>query len=246
MESEITKKELRGTTIIKKSAELGTPADLLSQAIDKGLGVEELSKLMDLQERWQANQARKSFFEAFTMFQANCPDLRKTKTVSFNQTSYKFTPLAEITRQIAPALEKANLSFRWEIQDNEKELKVTFLVSHIDGHTERTTMTATPDTSGNKNAIQARGSAITYLQRYTLIGGLGLSTADSDVDGKQPGDLDKLHRDYMDVYNQIIQMDQSLSKYHPDNWKTPPSAKGYIRAIGEIRKILFELQNKHK
>lgn len=223
-----------------------TPSNLLAQAIDKGLGVEELSKLMDLQERWQANQARKNFFEAFTMFQSNCPDLRKTKQVAFNQTSYKFTPLSEITRQIAPALEKAKLSFRWEIQDTKDELKVTFLVSHIDGHTERTTMTANPDISGNKNAIQARGSAITYLQRYTLIGGLGLSTADLDTDGKQLEDLDKLHKDYMEVYNQVIQIDQTLTKYHTDNWKTKPTAKGYIKAVGELRKVLFELQQKNK
>jgi hypothetical protein len=228
------------TEIIKTE----TPQSLISQAIDKGLGIEQLSKLMDLQERWEANQARKNFFEAFTMFQSNCPDLRKTKLVSFNQTNYKFTPLSEITRQIAQALEKAKLSFRWEIQDTEKELKVTFLVSHIDGHTERTTMTANPDTSGNKNAIQARGSAITYLQRYTLIGGLGLSTADADVDGKQPEDLDKLHKDYMDVYNQVIQIDSTLSKYHPDNWKIQPTAKGYVKASGELRKVLFELQKK--
>lgn len=232
------------TEIIK--TEINTPSNLLAQAIDKGLGIEQLSKLMDLQERWEANQARKNFFEAFTMFQSNCPDLRKTKVVAFNQTSYKFTPLSEITRQIAPALEKAKLSFRWEIQDTKEELKVTFLVSHIDGHTERTTMTANPDTSGNKNAIQARGSAITYLQRYTLIGGLGLSTADADVDGKQPEDIDKLHKDYMDVYNQVIQLDESLSKYHPDNWRNPATAKGYVKAVGELRKVLFELQNKNK
>lgn len=227
-------------------AETATPKDLISQAIDKGLGVEELSKLMDLQERWEKNQARKSFFEAFTKFQANCPDLRKTKLVSFNQTNYKFTPLSEITRQISPALEKANLSFRWEIQDTKDEIKVTFLVSHIDGHTEKTTMSGQPDGSGGKNAIQQRGSTITYLQRYTLIGGLGLSTADSDVDGKQPEDIDKLHKDYMEVYNQVIQLDSTLSKYHPDNWKMEPSAKGYVKATGEIRKVLFELQNKKK
>ncbi len=223
-----------------------TPSNLLAQAIEKGLGIEQLSKLMDLQERWEANQARKNFFEAFTMFQSHCPDLRKTKVVAFNQTSYKFTPLSEITRQIAPALEKAKLSFRWEIQDTKEELKVTFLVSHIDGHTEKTTMTANPDTSGNKNAIQARGSAITYLQRYTLIGGLGLSTADADVDGKQPEDMDKLHKDFMEVYNQIIILDSAQSRIHPDNWKMEATAKGYIKAIGEARKILFELQNKKK
>lgn len=227
-----------------------TPHDLISQAIDKGLGVEELGKLMDLQERWQANQARKLFFEAFTEFQANCPDIRKGKQVGFEtktggQTNYTYAPLADITRQIAKVLKSCSLSYRWEIQDDGQTIKVTCLVSHVDGHTERTTMSASPDTSGAKNAIQARGSAVEYLKRYTLIGALGLSTADSDIDARLPDvDIDKLHRDYMEVYNQIIQIDSSLSKYHPDNWKIDRTAKVYVKATGEIRKVLFELQNK--
>ncbi len=233
--SEITKKE--------EQMQLVNPIDLLAQAINKGLGVEELSRLMDLQERWQANQARKLFFEAFTEFQANCPQLRKTKGGYDDR--YKYTPLSEITRQISEPLKKAGLSFRWEIQDTEKELKVTFLVSHIDGHTEKTSMSSAPDPSGSKNAIQARGSTITYLQRYTLIGGLGISTADVDNDGGSHApekSIDELHKDFIEVYNQIIQLDATKSGLHPDNWKKEPSAKGYIRAIGEARKILFDLQ----
>jgi hypothetical protein len=215
-----------------------TPQALLSQAIEKGLDVESLGKLMDLQERWEANQARKKFFEAFAIFQSKSPELRTIK----DGHNYKYTPLSEITRQIANPLKEAGLSYRWEIQDTDKELKVTFLVSHVDGHTERTTMSAAPDTSGSKNTIQARGSAISYLQRYTIIGGLGLSTADIDTDGRQPDDMDKLHKDYMDIYNQVIQIDSTLSKYHPDNWKMQATAKGYVKATGELRKVLFELQ----
>jgi hypothetical protein len=224
-----------------------TPANLLSQAIEKGLDVESLSKLMDLQERYQAGQARKLFFEAFTEFQSKCPDLRKTKEVNFGQTKYSFAPLADICRQIGKTLKDAGLSYRWEIQDNPNELKVTCLISHVDGHTEQTTMTSPPDASGSKNAIQARGSAIEYLKRYTLIGALGLSTADSDIDGRMPDlDIDKLHKDYMSIYDQVIQKDASLSKWHPDNWKTERTGKVYVKAIKEIGKVLVELNSKGK
>lgn len=229
-----------------------TPSDLISQAIEKGLTVEALEKLMNLQERWEANQARKLFFEAFTNFQSECPDLRKTKEVAFNsskggQVNYKYAPLADITRQLAKVLKANELSYRWEIQDEDK-IKVTCLVSHINGHTERTTMQASPDDSGSKNSIQARGSTIEYLKRYTLIGALGLSTADSDIDGRLPQqvDIEKLHNDFMEVYNQVIQIDGNLSKYHPDNWKLDATPKVYLKAIGELRKVLFDLQQKHK
>jgi hypothetical protein len=228
-----------------------TPHDLLSQAIEKGLDVEALGKLMDLQERWQANQARKLFFEAFTEFQAKCPDIRKTKEVRFKDSDvkpqYHYAPLADITRQIGPMLKANQLSYRWEIKDNSEEINVTCLVSHVEGHTERTTMSAKADTSGSKNAIQARGSAIEYLKRYTLIGALGISTADSDIDGRMPNvDIDKLHKDYMEIYNQVIQLDSTLSKYHTDNWRIEPNAKAYVKATGELRKVLFELQKKAK
>lgn len=224
-----------------------TPTSLISQAIEKGLGVAELEKLMGLQERWEANQARKAFFEAFTKFQASCPDIRKTKEVAFGDTRYKFAPLGDITRQLSESLEKAELSYRWEIQDDGATIQVTCLVSHVLGHTERTSMHASPDATGAKNAIQARGSAIEYLKRYTLIGALGLSTTDTDLDGQQPAteyDIDRLHKDFMDVYNQVIQLDASKSGYHPDNWRGERTGKNYIKAIGEIRKILFELQKK--
>lgn len=226
-----------------------TPADLLSQAIDKGLDVDALEKLMALQERWEAGQARKAFFDAFTKFQSEAPDLRKTKTVSFGKdngkTEYKYAPLADITRQISKILKENDLSYRWEINDDKETIKVTCLVSHVDGHTERTTMTASPDTSGAKNAIQARGSAIEYLKRYTLIGALGLSTADSDVDGVLPEiDIDILHQQYMVHYNQLIQIDSTYTKWHPDNFKAEKTPKLYIKAIGEIRKKLIDVTPK--
>lgn len=227
-----------------------TPNELISQAIEKGLTVEALEKLMNLQERWEANQARKLFFEAFTNFQSECPDLRKTKQVKFEtktggNTDYLYAPLASITRQLSKVLKDNSLSYRWEINDDPQQLKVTCLVSHVSGHTERTTMTASPDTSGSKNAIQARGSAIEYLKRYTLVGALGLSTADSDTDGLLPEfDLDILHKQYMSLYNDLIQIDAQYTKWHPDQWKAERTQKVYLKAIGEIRKKLIEVTPK--
>lgn len=225
------------------------PGALLALAVDRDLDIDKLRQLMELQRDWEAHQARKSFFEAFTNFQEKCPDLRKTKGVEFDtakgKTSYRYAPLSDITRQIAKTLKEFGLSYRWEIADDRETIKVTFIVSHIGGHSERTIMTASPDTSGSKNPIQARGSAVEYLKRYTLIGGLGLTTADSDVDGQMPEiDIDILHKQYMEHYNQLIRIDPTFNKWHPDQWKTDRTSKVYIRAIGEIRKKLIEVTPK--
>lgn len=226
-----------------------TPHNLIALAIEKGLDTQSLKELMDLKERYDAGLARKEFFRAFTEFQAHCPDLRKTKAVEFGNTKYTYAPLADIARQIGKVLKDNALSYRWEIKDDGETMNVSCLVSHVDGHTETTTMSAKADTSGSKNPIQARGSAIEYLKRYTLIGALGISTADSDIDGRLPADqvdINHLHAEYMKVYSQIIQLDSSKTNLDPDNWKVERTPKLYLRATGEIRKILFDLQQKVK
>ena len=43
------------------------------------------------------------------------------------------------------------------------------------------------DTSGGKNNIQAMGSAVSYLERYTLLAITGLSTKEMDDDGRGAG-----------------------------------------------------------
>ena len=164
-----------------------TPAELLQLAVQQNLDIDKLEKLMQLQERWQAGLARKDFLSAISKFQALCPPLEKTKKVGFKTstgfTSYSYAPLGEIAATIKKAMSDNELSHRWEIEDITDKIICTCIISHINGHSEKTTMSAAKDSSGGKNEIQQRGSTITYLQRYTLIAALGISTADEDVDG---------------------------------------------------------------
>ena len=171
-------------TLIKTEG-AATPAKLLELAISKDLDVDKLTKLMDLQERWDAQQSKKSFLQAMSNFQSKCPILTKSKNVSFGNTSYNYIPLGEIAKQIKELLNECGLSYRWETKEN-GNISITCIVSHIDGHSESNTMTAQKDGSGSKNEIQQIGSTMTYLQRYTLIGALGISSADQDADGEQP------------------------------------------------------------
>lgn len=66
------------------------------------------------------------------------------------------------------------------MQPEPAKVSVTCIISHRDGHSEENTLSASVDTSGNKNHLQAIGSAVTYLQRYSLKAALGLSVADDD------------------------------------------------------------------
>lgn len=234
-------------TIQENNVQAHNPDHLLTLAVENNFDVDKLEKLLALKEKWDAAQAKKAFISALTNFQNQCPDLRKTKKVSFGQgkAEYNYAPLGDIDRQIKGLMKSCGLSKRWEIKDLEKDIEVTCIITHVDGHSEMTTMKAAPDTTGSKNAIQAKGSTIEYLKRYTLIGALGISTADSDVDAQQPEiSVDILHRQYMEHYSQLIQIDSKLSKYHPDEWKSERTAKTYIKAIAAIRQKLAQLTNK--
>lgn len=165
-----------------------TPTDLIAMAVQSGADIDKLERLMDLQDRWEAGQAKKAFFRALSDFQAICPVIHKRKQVSFNTTNYSYAPLADIVEQIREPLNSVGLSYRFE-QELGDQIKVTCIISHIDGHSERTSLASAADGSGGKNSIQGIGSTVTYLQRYTLLGGLGITTADTDMDGRISQDV---------------------------------------------------------
>ena len=171
-----------------------TPASILQDAVSRGATVETLAKLLELQERWEANEARKAFHEAFSAFKAEAPKLDKTKEVKYpskgggEATRYKYTPLDEIASTLAPILSKHGLSYHWkQAQGTEGMITVTCILTHVQGYSEECSLSGPPDTSGSKNAIQSIASGVSYLRRYTLLGALGMATADEDTDGMTMG-----------------------------------------------------------
>lgn len=177
---------------IVKSEE--SPQSLISLAIEKGASMEQLEKLLALKERWDAIQANKSFIGAMSSFQKDVPAIEKKKLVKYpsktgGMVNYKYAELGEIDESIKSAMAANGLSKRWQIHEEGEKLICTCIISHVDGHTEHTSMSSLKDASGGKNEIQSRASAISYLQRYTLIGALGLTTASEDDDGTATVDV---------------------------------------------------------
>ena len=157
-----------------------SPPAMLAIAIAQGASVADLSGLMDIQERWEANEAKKAFTKAMAAFKKKVPALPRTETVSYGNTEFKFCPLDKVCEVLDPALAKHGLSFRWVQEQTGEMLKVTCILTHVQGHSESTCLTAAADTSGKKNPIQAIASTNTYLQRYTLRAITGTSEAGDD------------------------------------------------------------------
>lgn len=172
----------------------GTPAHFLEMALAKGADVTELGPLMDLYERWEKGQARKAFHEAMTRFQSIVPPIVKDRDVSHDRgrtTVYRFATMPNIVRTVKASLAECDLSYRFEQEDVEGGIKVTCVATHVAGHSESSSMSGPADTSGAKNAIQARGSSDSYLCRYTFRNVFGL-VIDEDDDGRSaaPNPLD--------------------------------------------------------
>jgi hypothetical protein len=169
-----------------------TPLAMLQQAVQGGATIEVLERLMSLQERWQAHEARKSFDNAMAECRADLPKIIKNQKVDFTsargRTNYKYEDLSEVVETVAPVLARHGLSFRWRTDSTKDGLvSVTCILSHRQGHSEDTTLAGPYDQSGNKNPIQAIGSVVTYLQRYTLKAALGVA-AGHDDDGRSAGE----------------------------------------------------------
>ena len=168
----------------------GTPAAFIADAIHEGLPIETMERLFALYERQREEEARMAFFTAMTRFQSIVPPIVKDRSVDYQATTggsvgYKYASLSHVVGVIKEPLADCGLSFRFEQRDTEDgSIEVACIVTHVAGHSERTSMSGPADTSGKKNAIQSRGSSNSYLKRYTLGGALGL-VIDEDDDGRQ-------------------------------------------------------------
>lgn len=167
-----------------------TPMAMIARAVSEGATMDIVERLMALQERWEviqarneANLARKLFDAAIAAAKAEIVPVVRNATGNNNK---KYADFSAIARGVDPIISKFGLSYRFRTVQGDR-INVTCILSHKDGHTEETTLSGPPDTTGNKNAIQAIGSTLTYLQRYSLVQALGLAAANDD-DGAKGGD----------------------------------------------------------
>lgn len=159
-----------------------TPMALIERAMMNGADMALIEKFADMQDRWDARNARKAFDEAIAAAKSEIPPIQRNAT---GHNDKRYADFSAIAKVVDPILSKHGLSYRFRTAQAER-ISVTCILSHKAGHFEETTLAGPADTSGNKNAIQAIGSTLTYLQRYSLVQMLGLA-ASNDDDGKSAG-----------------------------------------------------------
>jgi hypothetical protein len=185
--NDVIEMQPKGTAVMAQGSGAVTPIDLLRHAMDSGADLDRLERLMDLQQRYEENEARKAYVADMAEFKRNPPEIIKDKQVSYTGkdgfVGYSHASLGNVTSAIVEGLAQHGFSHRWDTEQQGSNVIVTCILTHRMGHSERTTLTAAKDDSGKKNNIQQMASAVTYLQRYTLLAATGLATKEQDDDG---------------------------------------------------------------
>ena len=207
-----------------------SPADLLKIAVSQNADLDKLEKLMELQERFENREAKKAFTKAVSGFRATCPMIGKTRSGHNN----KYAGLAETLETIKPLLHKSGLSHSWKTSQVENITTVTCILAHIDGHSESTSLSAPSDMTGSKNAIQAIGSTVSYLERYTLFAILGISSKELDDDGTAAGTETITDNQARDLQALLSEVNADIGKfkklYHIENLIDLPLSQ-YAKAV---------------
>lgn len=146
-------------------------------ASDPNTDMDKMERLMAMHERMCAQQAKTAYSEALSQMQAELPSIGERGKAD----RYMFALWEDINTAIKPFLQKHGfaLSFRTDTAD---KVTVTGVLSHRAGHSEETTITLPADPSGNKNAVQAVASSVSYGKRYTAGALLNLTSHGEDDD----------------------------------------------------------------
>lgn len=170
-----------------------TPMSMLAMAVSQGADLDKISKLMDLQERYEKAEAVKAFNAAFASFRAESVIVVKNRKVDGGPLSGKrYAELFSVVNAVTPALSRNGLSAAWKLTRDEKDwIEVTCTIKHVLGHSDSVSMGGPVDSGGAKSPIQARASTVSYLERYTLKAICGVSEQDDDSDGAPPKEQSK-------------------------------------------------------
>lgn len=229
--------------LTKKSAM--SPEEMVQWAIDKGANADQIGKLWEVFMQWHQHQAKMAYVDAMAKFKANPPDIKKTKLViiatkSGDNIQYRHPELDKASELVAESLRAVSVRHSWKCGEGDNgRVKVTCILTHDSGHSEEvSTLYGPPDASGSKNSVQAIGSTVTYLQRYTLLAGTGLVPEGLDDDGKTEGMDDNAILDYCIQIQDAASLQDAKTAFGPA-WTKAQTMKDK-NAMDRLRKVYEE------
>lgn len=169
----------------------------ISQAIEKGLPVETMERLLAMRKQLKEEQAIEAYNRAVAAFQGEGKIIYKNKKVYQKGTTkkqiedgtaevrYSYATLDAIVTEIGPLLSKHGLSYRIEVLNEDKWISVTCHLIHELGHSQSSTFRVPIDFGAYMTEQQKYASALTYAKRYAFCDITGILSADEDNDANK-------------------------------------------------------------
>jgi ERF superfamily. len=162
------------------------PVDPFLSIIERALfspeaDISKLERIIALRDQGIEKQAKSIFIENFAAMQAEIPPILK-KGKGHNNA--KYIRFEDMNAEIKLVLPKYGFSLSFETEQSDKNVTVKAILEHVAGHRKEASLILPLDTTGNKNAVQAIGSTISYGKRYTA-GSLLNIAADGEDDDAQ-------------------------------------------------------------
>lgn len=162
-----------------------TAEALISEAIQKGVSVETMERLMAMRRELRAESAKAAFDQAMSDFQSDCPIIEKKRKVmnkDGQSVRYSYAPLDSIISQVRELLKKHGFGYRIVPEVTPNEVAATCVVTHSLGHSESASFKVPIDPGAFMNKPQQFASALTFAKRYAFCAAFGVVTGEEDDD----------------------------------------------------------------
>lgn len=180
-----TAEKLPSTEVAEvRSVSDGILAVIARAATDPNVDIDKMERLLAMQERVLARDAKAAFTAALARMQSDLPEITERGSGHGN---IKYALWEDINDAIRPILKEHGFALAFKTKVEEKSVIITGILSHEQGHAEETELALPSDTSGSKNAVQAIGSSLSYGKRYTAMALLNITSRGEDDDGQKGG-----------------------------------------------------------
>lgn len=204
-------------------------------AINPDINPERVERFIAMHDGMEAKRAKLAFSNAIAQAKAKIAETPIIKNQTGNN-SKRYADFSAYAKVVDPVLAGFGLTYRFRTQQTDKISVTCVLTGH--GHEEENTLSGPSDATGSKNAIQAIGSTLTYLQRYTLVQALGLAASEDD-DGKAAGEASAISEEQVEELAVLIDKAVAVKGGDRAEWLTSFLEYLAVPALLEIPKKRF-------
>lgn len=206
LDLELEQKAAQLPAVAAVPAEAASPFRAVELAVERGMPLEVIEKLIGAAERMEAmrererlRQAELAFRRDYAGFKGENVVIPKTKTVnragagSFDQAEFNW-----VCGLLAPPLSKHGFGFRHDMRFEARQFDptehnpsglcpwvyVTCYLEHADGHSEKLALDGPAADLQANTPVQNMQATASYLKRQSLLAITGTATADEDNEGR--------------------------------------------------------------